>query len=217
MQEVDFRTARNAARARAAPARYDRTYYDRWYRDPRHRVHTRAERARTVHMTVALAEFLLGRPVRSVLDVGSGEGHWHGLLRQVRPRARYVGVDPSAYVVRRFGRRRNLRLGSIERLPELRLRGRFDLVVCAGVLNYLSPEALDRGLANLAPLVGGIAFLEIFAREDEVVGCLRGFDQRPRAFYRRLLARHGFAPCGPHAYAGEALSGELSAFERLDG
>ena len=217
MQEEDDRTARDAARVPAASPRYDRTYYDRWYRDPRHRVHTRAERARAVRMTAALAEFLLGRPLRSVLDVGSGEGHWHGLLRQVRPRARYVGVDPSEYAVRRFGRRRNLRLGSLERLPELRLRGPFDLVVCAGVLNYLPPEALDRGLANLRPLVGGIAFLEIFAREDEVVGCLRGFDQRPRAFYRRLLARHGFAPCGPHVYAGEELAGELAAFERLDG
>jgi SAM-dependent methyltransferase len=216
MQEVDSSTARGAARPRAASARYNRTYYDRWYRDPRHRVHTRAERARAVRMTVALAEFLLGRPLRSVLDVGSGEGQWHDLLRQVRPRARYLGVDPSEYAVRRFGRRRNLRLGSIEHLPELRLRGPFDLVVCAGVLNYLPPEALDRALANLRPLVGGIAFLEIFAREDEVVGCLRGFDQRPRAFYRRLLARHGFAPCGPHAYAGEVLAGELAAFERLD-
>ncbi|HVR72624.1 MAG TPA: class I SAM-dependent methyltransferase [Vicinamibacteria bacterium] len=200
-----------------APTRYDRTYYDKWYRDPRHRVHTRAERARAVRMTVALAEFLLGRTVRSVLDVGSGEGQWRDLLRAVRPRARYVGVDPSEYAVRRFGRPRGLRLGSIEELPTLRLRGPFDLVVCAGVLNYLRPDALEKGLANLRPLAGGVAFLEIFAREDEVVGCLRGFDRRPRAFYRRLLARHGFAHCGPHAYASAELARGLASFERVKG
>jgi SAM-dependent methyltransferase len=217
MTQGDVRTARAGARARPVSLPYDRTYYDRWYRDPRHRVHTRAERARAVRMTVALAEFLLGRPLRSVLDVGSGEGQWRGVVREVRPRARYVGVDPSEYAVRRFGRRRNLRLGTIEQLPTLRLRGPFDLVVCAGVLNYLPPDALDRGLSNLRPLVGGVAFLEIFAREDEVVGCLRGFDQRPRAFYRRLLNRHGFVPCGPHAYAGERLARELATFERVEG
>lgn len=198
-----------------APALYDRAYYDKWYRDPKHRVHTKAERARTVHMAVALAEFLLGRPLRSVLDVGSGEGEWHDLLREIRPRARYLGVDPSEYAVRRFGRRRNLRLGSLEQLPALGLRGQFDLVVCGGVLNYLDPRALERGLAGLHPFVGGVAFLEIFAAEDEVVGCTHAFQQRPRAFYRRLLSRRGFVPCGPHCYVTADLAGDLAAFERL--
>lgn len=198
-----------------AHARYDRAYFDKWYRDPKNRVHTPAERARTVRMAVALSEFLLGRPLRSVLDVGSGEGEWHDLVREIRPRARYLGVDPSEYVVRRFGHRRNLRLGSLERLPALGLGGRFDLVVCGGVLNYLDPRALEGGLASLRPLVGGVAFLEIFAAEDQVVGCTRGFDQRPRAFYRRLLARAGFVPCGPHSYVTADLAGSLATFERL--
>src|SRR5262245_29277307 len=95
---------------------YDRTYFDKWYRNPSHRVHTGAEQARTARMAVGVCEYLLGRPIRSVLDVGSGEGHWRGLVRAVRPRVRYLGVDPSEYVVRRFGRRRNLRAGSFEHL-----------------------------------------------------------------------------------------------------
>lgn len=176
-------------------------------------MHTPAERARTVRYAVALAEFLLGRPLRSVLDVGSGQGEWHALVRGMRPRARYVGVDPSAYAVRRFGSRRNLRQGGIEDLPKLGLRGPFDLVVSAGVLNYLPPAALDRGLGHVAALLGGVAFLEIFAREDEIEGNTEGFDQRPRAFYRRLLRRHGLTPCGPHAYVGRQLRRSLAAFE----
>jgi SAM-dependent methyltransferase len=151
-----------------------------------------------------------------VLDVGSGEGQWHGLVRELRPRARYVGVDPSGYAVRRFGRRRNLRQGTVEQLGRLGLRGPFDLVVCAGVLNYLPPAALDEALAALRPLVGGVAFLEIFTAADEVTGCLRGFDRQPPAFYRRLFARHGFTRCGPHAYATGELADGLAAFERLD-
>jgi SAM-dependent methyltransferase len=165
-------------------------------------------------MAVAVGEYLLGRPIRSVLDVGSGEGHWRGLVRAIRPRVRYLGVDPSEYVVRRFGRRRNLRAGSFEHLDLLGLRRPFDLVVCSGVINYLSPEVFERGLAHLRPLVGGVAFLEIFASEDEVEGCTRRFDRRPRAFYERLLARHGFTQCGPHLFAGEGLAGDLAAFER---
>ena len=178
-------------------------------------MHTAAERARTVRYAVALAEFLLGRPLRSVLDVGCGQGEWQPLLRAVRPGARYVGVDPSEYAVRRFGRRRNLRRGSIENLPALGLRGPFDLVVSAGVLNYLPAPALDRGLGHVAALLGGVAFLEIFAREDEIEGNTEGFDQRPRAYYVRLLRRHGLTQCGPHAYVGPRLRAVLAAFERL--
>ena len=179
-------------------------------------MHAPSERARTVRYAVSLAEFLLGRPVASVLDVGSGQGEWHALVRGLRPRARYVGVDPSEYAVRRFGRRRNLRLGAIEDLPALGLRGPFDLVVCAGTLNYLTAPVLDRGLGHVASLLGGVAFLEIFAREDQIEGCMRGFDRQPRAHYRRLLRRHGLAQCGPHAYVGRELRGTLAAFERCE-
>src|SRR5687768_16343341 len=193
---------------------FDRAYYRKWYADPRHRVHTAAERARTVRYAVALAEFLLARPLRSVLDVGCGQGEWQPLLRELRPRARYVGVDPSEYAVRRFGRRRNLRRGGVEDLAALGLCGPFDLVVSAGVLNYLPSRALERGLGHVAALLGGVAFLEIFARADEIEGNLQGFDQRPRAYYTRLLRRHGLTQCGPHAYVGRALQPALAAFER---
>ena len=177
-------------------------------------MHTQADRARTVRYAVALAEFLLGRAVRSVLDVGCGQGEWQPLVRELRPRARYVGVDPSEYAVRRYGRRRHLRRGGVEDLRALGLRGPFDLVVSAGVLNYLPPRALERGLGHVAALLGGVAFLEIFAREDEIQGNLQGFDQRPRAYYTRLLRRHGLSQCGPHAYVGPALRPSLAAFER---
>ena len=57
---------------------------------------------------------------------------------------RYVGVDPSQYAVRRFGRRRNIILGSAETLDALPLRGPFDLVIASGVLNFLSDSSLHR-------------------------------------------------------------------------
>jgi hypothetical protein len=51
---------------------YDQQYFDKWYRDPRHAVASRAELKRKVAMVVAQAEYYLGRPLRSALDVGCG-------------------------------------------------------------------------------------------------------------------------------------------------
>ena len=44
--------------------------------------------------------------MRAVLDVGAGEGQWRAPLIEARPRLEYVGLDPSPYVVERFGRTR---------------------------------------------------------------------------------------------------------------
>ena len=57
---------------------YDAAYFRRWYRGPP--ATPRAELARKVAMAVAIAEFYLQRPIRSVLDVGCGEAAWRGPL-----------------------------------------------------------------------------------------------------------------------------------------
>ena len=65
--------------------RYDRAYFDKWYRSPRHRVKSPGELRRQAAFVLAAAEYILGRPVRTVLDVGSGEGQWNPALRRLRP------------------------------------------------------------------------------------------------------------------------------------
>jgi len=182
--------------------RYDRAYFDRWYRDPATRVTDRAALTRQVRLALAAAEYLLERPVRTVLDVGCGEGRWGVALRRERPRLRYTGVDASEYVVHRFGARRNVVRGTLGTLGALDLGGPFDLVVCTDVLHYVSDEELARGIPVLAALVGdGVAFIEHFTSDDEIEGDLRGFHARAPAFYRRLLARAGLVPQGLHVYA----------------
>ena len=59
---------------------YDQAYFDRWYRDPKARVATRAAVKRKTAMVVGIAEALLQRPVKTVLDVGCGEGTWRAPL-----------------------------------------------------------------------------------------------------------------------------------------
>lgn len=193
--------------------RYDRAYFDRWYRHPRHRIRTRAELLRTVQMTVAVTEWALGRGLRSVLDVGCGEGPWQPLLQRLRPGSRYAGVDPSPYAIARFGRRRNLRLGRFDDLGTLGLDGPFDLVVCADVLHYLDADELRRGLPALANLVGGVAYVQAYTRSDDVEGDLGGFHRRSADAYRRLLRGVGLVSVGAGCWAAGPVARQLPALE----
>jgi SAM-dependent methyltransferase len=196
---------------------YDRRYFDKWYRHPRHRVKTRQDMRRQLGFIVAATEYLLDRPVRSVLDVGCGEGNWSTVLRELRPRARYVGVDGSEYAVRRFGTRRNIRLGTLGTIGKIGLTGPFDLILCLGVLNYVAPDELSRGLRQLRRMAGGVAYLEIFTRADEATGDFRKQKAQWPSSYRARFRRAGFVSLGLHCYLPKELAAHAAALERADG
>src|SRR3954465_13770633 len=102
---------------------YNRDYYKRWYHDPATRIASADLLERKVRLALAAAEFMLGRKARSVLDIRCGGGAWAPVLRRLRRGIAYTGIESSEYVVRRFGKRRNIRLGSFGRLDRVRLRG----------------------------------------------------------------------------------------------
>lgn len=207
------RAARDAARAERSKS-YDRGYFDKWYRDPRHAVVHGGVLARRVQLAVAAAEYLLERPIRSVLDVGCGEGRWRAPLLRARPGVRYVGVDGSAYAVARYGRERGIRHARLSELPRLKLGGPFDLVVCSDVLHYVPTAEVRVALKAIARLLGGVAFIEVFSREDETVGDDEAFQPRPAASYRRLFRAAGLVHVGLHCFVGRRLADELVSFER---
>jgi hypothetical protein len=127
---------------------------------------------------------------------------------------RYTGVDPSEYVVRRFGRRRNIHWGTFDRLDDVGLlSGTYDLIVCVGVVNYLSKRELGRGLGIIAKRLGGVAFIEVWTSADDVVGDRRGWQEHSPAYYRRVFRRAGLLACGMHCYVGPTLAGEAAALE----
>jgi SAM-dependent methyltransferase len=194
--------------------RFDQQYFDKWYRHPAHAIGSSADLERQVRLAVAAAEYMLARPVRSVLDVGAGEGRWYPMLRRIRPSVRYQGVDPSEYTVRRYGKRRNLKLGELNDLDVLFPDTMFDLVLCCSVLNYLPRPDIVRGLRQLARRTRGVAFLEIFTADDDVVGDTQEWHVETPAMYRRLLRRAGFVHCGMHCYITEALHENIAALER---
>ena len=196
------------------PKRYDKGYFDRWYRNPSRRVKGPAELARKVALAVAAAEQVLGRPLRSVIDVGAGEGRWQPVLQRLRPGTRYAGLDGSEYAVRRFGRRRNLRLAAFGDLAESGAERPYDLVVCSDVMHYVAAAELRRGVAALPPLIGGVAFLDLLTSADGVEGDLRGFFRRSGAWYRGVFREAGLVPLGLHCWTTPALARTLPALEQ---
>lgn len=193
---------------------YDQRYFDKWYRDPKHKVSTAGALRRKAAMVVGVAEYYLEREIRTVLDVGCGEGQWQPVLRKMRPRVKYLGIDPSAYAVERFGKRRNLRQGTFAQLAEMDLAGSYDLVICSNALYYIPAEELEIGLWALAPRIGGVAFLEAYDTETPLKGDTRNMERRNAAAYRKLFRRHGLKACGSHCYVGEALAECVTELER---
>lgn len=193
---------------------YDQAYFDHWYRQ--HGGGNPATLRRKVALAVATAEYHLGRPIRTELDVGCGEGAWRAPLLKLRPRLRYLGFDSSTYAIERYGARRQLHYARFADFSLLRPCPPVDLLVCADVLHYLSPRELDLGLPGLAELCGGVAFLECFTRDDKVEGDDVGFYRRPAAFYRQRFADQGFAQIGSHCWLSPALAGQSTALEVCD-
>ena len=190
---------------------YDRAYFDKWYRGGG--IGGAQRLARKVALAVATAEYWLERPVRSVLDIGCGEGAWRAPLLKLRPKLQYIGFDSSGYAVQRHGARRNLHLARFADFQHLRPCPPVDLLVCSDVLHYLPAREIDAGLDGLAELCGGVAFLETFTRQDETVGDDDGFMRRPAAFYRKRFESVGLRPLGSHCWLSPALAPGAMALE----
>ena len=196
------------------PKQYDSEYFRRWYHDPRRRVIQPSAVARKVRLVTGIAEALLERPIRSVLDIGAGEGAWRTHLRRLRPGVRYVGVESSDYAVGRFGRSRGLVKGSFGTVGELGLEGPFDLIVVCDVLHYVSDRELAPGLSAISELLEGVAYLEAYTTADAIEGDHGDWHHRTPLAYRRLCRRAELYPVGMHCYVGPALADSTAALER---
>jgi predicted TPR repeat methyltransferase len=194
--------------------RYDREYFEKWYRGS-HRISTETEVRRKVTMTVSLAEFFLRRPLRSVLDVGCGEGVWFEHLRALRPHVSYSGLETSDYALQTFGRERNIRRGSVGELAALETSRHYDLVVCADVLHYVADRDVRSGIAAMSRLSRGLVYLEVLTAEDDIIGDLNGFHRRPARFYRGICVRNGLTFVGPYSWLSPDAGDSMAELEGL--
>lgn len=190
---------------------YNKAYFDKWYRHPKHRIITAAKTERKVLLVLSVAEYYLERRVRTVLDVGCGEGQWQPVLKKLRPHLQYTGIDPSPHAIQRFGKRRHILQGTLGNLPDL--ADSYDIIVCSDSLYYIPDDELATGLHQLAPRLAGVAFLEAYPQDTDLQGDTSGMHPRSAAFYRKIFRRAGLRPCGSHCYVGAALYDAVTELE----
>lgn len=144
---------------------FDKLYYDRFYRNPKTQVYGPEDIQCLGGFVCAYLRHLQLAPSR-VLDLGCGLGYWRAVLAQQFPAASYLGVEFSEYLCESEG----WTLGSVvdftSDLP-------FDLVICQGVLQYLTHAAAAKAMANLATLCSGTLYLEALTVEDWHENCDR--------------------------------------------
>ncbi len=189
--------------------RFDRAYYNRYYEDPKTRVASSADCERLARLLGAYLGYL-DQPVRNVLDLGCGLGQMRPALERVFPGATYLGVERSEYACERYG----FTQGSV---VDFNARGRFDLVICRGVLQYLKRSEAERALETLARLCRGCLYLEALTREDweEAADRKRTDGEvylRPASFYKRRLRPH-FKSAGAGVFVHERSPAVLYSLE----
>lgn len=189
---------------------FDEQYYERFYRNALTRVATPQSVAKLAAFVCAYLKHL-GQPVRTVADLGCGLGYWQAPLRRHFPRARYVGVEASDYLCRTYGWQQGSVVDFVAQEP-------FDLVICQGVLQYLSASAARRAIANLGRLCRGALYLEVLTIEDWREVCDRRVTDgsgylRPAEWYRRQLSAR-FEACGGGVFLAPQAPVRLFALER---
>ncbi len=190
--------------------KFDAGFYKRYYRDPETRVASREDALKLGRFICAFTSYL-GFGVRRVLDAGCGLGHMQKAVREYFPRARYVGLDPSEYLARRYGW---VRTSIAEYAP----RAPFDLVICHDVLQYLPDREAARALRNLSRLCQGALYFSVLTAEDWRRNADRGRTDsgvwlRPADWYRSRLGRH-FRPLGTGMLARRGFAPLLWELER---
>lgn len=171
---------------------FDRAYYQRYYRDPRTAVTNREEMRQRARLIAAAVDYI-GLPVRRILDAGCGVGLLRAPLLRHFKRAEYIGFEYSEYLCKRYGWRQGA-------LQDLRMRERFELVICYDVMQYLNATEARRAVDNLARVCRGALYFGTLTSEDWLHNCdqsrthqIEGL--RTAAWYRRQLQRH-FEPLG---------------------
>ena len=83
-------------------------------------------------------------------------------------------------------------------------------------INKKAASSPTGGLSGFGELCAGVAFLEVFTREDDPDGDRQGFIARRAAWYREAFAQAGFVSCGSHGWLSPSLRDEAAALERAD-
>ena len=194
------------------PEKFDKEYFDRFYERPETRASSPEEFASLTRFVLAYLEYL-EIPVREVLDLGCGLGRWKDALERHDSKIRYIGVDVSPYLCRKYGWKQ-------ASVTDFRSHRKYDLVICQDVLPYLSRRKIRDALANIARLCRGAAYLQVLAKEDwEEDNCDpdrtdHTMNRLDAAWYRKVISRH-FINCGGGVFVPKGSDVVLWELEKV--
>jgi SAM-dependent methyltransferase len=179
---------------------FDARYFRRYYESARSRVYGSAQIDQLARGVTGFVQWF-GGEIELVLDVGAGTGLWQAWFRENMPDVLYRSIDVSRYACTKYGH-------EMRDISKWRARQKFDLVVCQGVLPYLTDDECARAARNMAAMCRGFLYLEAITKRDLQEVCDRSRTDvrvlgRPARFYQRLLGRY-FEPigCGLHHIRG---------------
>lgn len=193
---------------------FDEAYYQRYYFNKKTRV---IDPEHLDHLGAFVCNYLqyVHVPVHRVLDVGCGIGLWRDIIKRHFPKAQYHGIEYSEYLCERFGWEHGSVLDYQSAAP-------FDLVICQGVLPYLSAAHAKLAMHNLGLLCQGALYVEAVTREDWEQNTIDetltdpGQFKHPVRLYRRGLAE-GFIELGGGLWFSRQAQVPLFALERSGG
>lgn len=178
-------------------------YFDRFYESKATRVYGEREIARLARGVTGMIGWF-GGDLRSVLDVGAGTGLWRDWFAAHKKDVRYVSTDVSAYACERYGHQQR-------DIARWRGRERFNLVVCQGVLQYLTDDDAAHAIENIAAMCRGFLYFEVITARDLIEVCDTSrtdvaVHARPGDWYRARLREHFTTlGCGLHYRKGGPL------------
>jgi SAM-dependent methyltransferase len=167
--------------------RFDEAYYHRFYENPKTRIYGPKEHshlAQYVFSFASLNEIELG----SVLDIGAGVGLWKHWIEKNAKEVEYTGIEVSQTMCKKHDYQHR-------DIARWRDRRKYDLIICQGVLQYLSDPDVAPAVANIAAMAGGLVYFEVLTRgdlRDRVDKDVTDLDVfvRNGSYYRGLFGKH---------------------------
>jgi 2-polyprenyl-3-methyl-5-hydroxy-6-metoxy-1,4-benzoquinol methylase len=187
---------RTPAGRKTPTSTFNSAYYKRFYLTAATRAMSREETDIRGALIAALVK-QLDIPVARILDVGCGLGWYARPLQKMFRDATYTGTEYSAYLCKRHGWIQ----GSV---VDLNLPGKFDLVICADVIQYLSNADAEKAIGNLAKWCRGALYFHVPTKKDwkenvDPSGTDAQVHLRSAAWYQKQLRRYfTHVGCGVH-------------------
>lgn len=164
---------------------FDDAYYKRFYgTDGAH------DAQRIHHLATGVHHFAAwwGVDIQSVFDVGAGMGMWRDWYKMNHPHTKLLSVDVSQHACDTWGH-------ELRNIASWKPRGKYDLVVCHSVLQYLNNADFAQAVKNLASATRHLLYLELPTTQDfntiiDPTGTDLQVYQRSGTWYRKQLHQY---------------------------